>query len=415
MALKRQRVSSMSSNSRSNSSPTPSSSSSTSSGNEMDDEFLAKYPLICPVCKKIFVTPAGTLAHLGQAANCRWWLQERDLRSRRKTQKGKGKASQTGKVDNNGFDYVIDPDSTFSIGDFEDEESPGMVVEEFEEDAIFHLIPIVPPYTDLPAEPSAEISQETPNTARVPPAASSSHAKPSIKQTNITLDDDEDSRVYETNTKAGVVVAMNQSLHERWAALFKAKQKAPDRPDREGDISMEAESSSPSLYFPFASELDWRVADWFVKEDTGHSAFNRLLSIPGVAEKLGLSYRDARSIHKLIDKIPQKGGEWKSKVMRFEDRPDETFCIRYRDPIEAIRSLWLDPSLADDFVYAPSKVYSSRDTKTRKHIFSEMWTGTWWNTIQVRSSFLFKRRDSIAQVEYTFRVSFPKERPSRQS
>ncbi|KAL0954330.1 hypothetical protein HGRIS_003328 [Hohenbuehelia grisea] len=314
MSMKRQQSTSITSNSSSGSN------SSTSSDDNMsqvyiDIDFLTKYPLVCPVCKKIFVTPAGTNTHLGQAKNCMWWLQERELRSRRKAQKGKGKVSQHDNEHNN-YDYVIDPILEDDIPDLEDEESPGLVLEEFEEDPVFHLIPIVPPFADLPLEPSADTSQGTANT-EVPPPASSSSTKPPLKQTNITLDDNEDSRFYDTNTKAGVVIAMDQSLHERWAAMFKVKQQAPDQ---EGDISMEGSSSSTtSPYFPFASELDWRVADWFVKEDPGHSAFDRLLSIPGVVEKLGLSYRNVRSIHGLIDKIPNKGGEWKSQVLRFRD------------------------------------------------------------------------------------------------
>ena len=34
---------------------------------------------------------------------------------------------------------------------------------------------------------------------------------------------------------------------------------------------------------PFASELDWRVASWILKEDVGQNALNRFLSIPGVS------------------------------------------------------------------------------------------------------------------------------------
>ncbi|KAF8168381.1 hypothetical protein B0H34DRAFT_646341 [Crassisporium funariophilum] len=47
----------------------------------------------------------------------------------------------------------------------------------------------------------------------------------------------------------------------------------------DGDISMEGENP----FFPFLSELDWKVAQWAVKDGPGHSAFNRLLEIPGVS------------------------------------------------------------------------------------------------------------------------------------
>ena len=51
--------------------------------------------------------------------------------------------------------------------------------------------------------------------------------------------------------------------------------------DKDGDSSMD-NNREPNPFFPFASELDWRVSQWAVKDGLGHSAFNRLLEIPGV-------------------------------------------------------------------------------------------------------------------------------------
>ncbi|KDQ31134.1 hypothetical protein PLEOSDRAFT_1008869, partial [Pleurotus ostreatus PC15] len=39
-----------------------------------------------------------------------------------------------------------------------------------------------------------------------------------------------------------------------------------------------------------------------------------------------------------------------------------------------------DPSLSNDLVFAPCKVYSNMSRKER--VYSEMWTGNWWNTLQ---------------------------------
>jgi hypothetical protein len=52
--------------------------------------------------------------------------------------------------------------------------------------------------------------------------------------------------------------------------------------DREGDTLME-EGGEPNPFAPFSSELDWRVAQWAVKDGPGHNAFNRFLEIPGVS------------------------------------------------------------------------------------------------------------------------------------
>ena len=41
-----------------------------------------------------------------------------------------------------------------------------------------------------------------------------------------------------------------------------------------------------SKWKPFASELDWQVAMWVIREDVGQNSLNRLLSIPGVSYAL---------------------------------------------------------------------------------------------------------------------------------
>jgi hypothetical protein len=72
-----------------------------------------------------------------------------------------------------------------------------------------------------------------------------------------------------------------------------------------------------------------------------------------------------------------------SKTVYFTDRPDENFVIRYRDPIEAIKTLLGDPALADEIVYRPHKVFSKQKGVRGSQIYNEMWTGNWWDTAQV--------------------------------
>ena len=42
------------------------------------------------------------------------------------------------------------------------------------------------------------------------------------------------------------------------------------------------DASKLNHFAPFASELDWKVAQWVVKDGPGHNAVNRLFEIPGV-------------------------------------------------------------------------------------------------------------------------------------
>lgn len=79
--------------------------------------------------------------------------------------------------------------------------------------------------------------------------------------------------------------------------------------------------------------------------------------------------------------MPERAGKWTTQTLSFSDCPEDTFTIRYRDPLEAIHSLWADPGLAQDFVFAPQKVFS--DKSKSKRIYNEMWTGKWWHVLQV--------------------------------
>ena len=83
----------------------------------------------------------------------------------------------------------------------------------------------------------------------------------------------------------------------------------------------------------------------------------------------------------LVDQIPDRCGDWKTTRISFP-REEESFLIHHRDPVEAVRSLWGDPSLADHIVYKPSRVFRNKESETR--VYSEMWTGKWWWAAQVR-------------------------------
>jgi hypothetical protein len=87
---------------------------------------------------------------------------------------------------------------------------------------------------------------------------------------NPILEDDDDQRVVQIDEEAGRIY----------------RHDPPPRPcqvDKDGDSSMD-NNEEPNPFFPFASELDWRVAQWAVKDGPGQNAINRLLEIPGVSK-----------------------------------------------------------------------------------------------------------------------------------
>ncbi|KAF7371466.1 hypothetical protein MVEN_00001000 [Mycena venus] len=189
------------------------------------------------------------------------------------------------------------------------------------------------------------------------------------------LSDEDDRRVVDSHPTAGKVIRMNDNLHAKWKRSFGLAI------DPDGDIEMEG-LDSPTAFTPFASELDWRIANWVIKEGPGHKAFDRLLNIPGVREKLGLSYSNIRGLHEIVDSIPERAGEWTTKSLSFPDRPDEKYLIRHRDPLDAIRALLGNPAYAKDIVYIPKKVFSDSDRKNR--VYNEMWTDKWWTGVQTK-------------------------------
>jgi len=84
-----------------------------------------------------------------------------------------------------------------------------------------------------------------------------------------------------------------------------------------------------------------------------------------------------------VDTIPERCGDWYTKRLSFRDRPNEFFTIRHRDPIEAIRGLWGDPAFSKDLVYKPAKMFRGQVQTEEERIYSEMWTGGFWNAAQV--------------------------------
>ncbi|KAF8905580.1 hypothetical protein CPB84DRAFT_1676487, partial [Gymnopilus junonius] len=119
-----------------------------------------------------------------------------------------------------------------------------------------------------------------------------------------------------------------------------------------------------------ASSFDWDSSDWPDLEEGNID----------VKEKLGLSYNNVRALHQKVDSIPERAGDWQTRHLSFRDRPEEVYTIRFRDPVEAVKSLFANPAFEKERVYCPKKVFTDEGRKSR--IFSEMWTGKWWHAVQ---------------------------------
>lgn len=62
-----------------------------------------------------------------------------------------------------------------------------------------------------------------------------------------------------------------------------------------------------------------------------------------------------------MDSIPNRVGDWSVRKLAFKDQPDEEFILRHRNIVDAVKSLWGDPALADHLVYWPKQVFDKEE------------------------------------------------------
>jgi hypothetical protein len=328
---------------------------------------------LCPACRKYFPTIRGAHSHLFFSKKCAWYK--------------KGKLKQVTTVYDDAEEYVIgaanishNPDiitsqESSTTTAMDTDMDPQEVVQDMEDD--FHFIPLP---LSIP-----EIGEPGPSSE---PLRSGSQ-----RYTSIQMEENEDQYHIESPfPDAGYVIKVDENLHLKWRRQFGHLDV-----DEEGDVAMEDDENLISPFAPFASELDWRVASWAIKDGIGHKSFDRLLSIPGVnnllfalnnsdfcfkvKEKLGLSYNNIRGLHQIVDTSIPSRAIWQHKYLSFADTPNEKHLIQFRNPIQAIESLLSNPAHAKSMVFAPKKIYTSKAKKSR--IYNEMWTGRWWNAVQV--------------------------------
>jgi len=209
----------------------------------------------CPACRKYFSTIKGVHSHLTSSRKCSWYKKEKYKEVSTWIEANKGYHLENSDLDFN-------PLQEMNLMDIDVEMDPQDVIEEMEE--FFQFIP-------LPPAQISKIGESGPSSGS---SGSNSH-----RWTSIHLDESEDSQFIETPyPEAGYVTKVDDSLHLKWKRQFGHLDA-----DEEGDVTMQDGEENLSPFAPFASELDWRVASWVIKDGIGHKSFDRLLSIPGVS------------------------------------------------------------------------------------------------------------------------------------
>ncbi|GJE84945.1 Plavaka transposase-domain containing protein [Phanerochaete sordida] len=141
------------------------------------------------------------------------------------------------------------------------------------------------------------------------------------------------------------------------------------------DAPKESESAKPkkNIYAPFANKTEWELARWSKMRGPGSNAFNELLEIEGIQQKLGLTFQNTREVNALVDTLPST----RPRFVRDEIVVDQqAFDVYFRDVIACIRSLYGEPDFAQHLVFLPERHYSDPDHT--KRLYHDMHTGKWW-------------------------------------
>lgn len=95
------------------------------------------------------------------------------------------------------------------------------------------------------------------------------------------LEDDEDLRVSYDYEGAGQCIGIDKDAQTRWKTIF-------------GKEGASYNFQPTNGYFPFASELDWKIAHWAITEKVSQTAMDKLLKIPEVVTLLSFSLKTFR-------------------------------------------------------------------------------------------------------------------------
>lgn len=168
------------------------------------------------------------------------------------------------------------------------------------------------------------------------------------------------------------------------------------------------------IWGPFASEDEWDLAKWLIK-NVGQNQAEKFLKLNMVSTRsigwwhymrlgprspaiqirseLRPSFRNKTEFLRAIDQLPS-GVDWQCESITLtgdmvddseeETPPTEDLELWFRDPVECIRELLGNPVFKDCMQYAPERLYTDESGENR--VIDECWTGNWWWDVQVSSS-----------------------------
>ncbi|KAI9451738.1 hypothetical protein BJY52DRAFT_1154329 [Lactarius psammicola] len=134
---------------------------------------------------------------------------------------------------------------------------------------------------------------------------------------------------------------------------------------------------SDNIWYPFRSQCDWDFARWAKNRGPSSTAVTELLAIDGLVENLGLSYHNTKELNRIIDQEMPGRPKFKREDVCIGG---ESYDFYFREVIPCIRALFGDPRYSSRLVFAPERHYQDAGHTTQ--VFSEMYTGKWWWSVQ---------------------------------
>ncbi|GAB1520445.1 hypothetical protein RhiTH_003520 [Rhizoctonia solani] len=140
------------------------------------------------------------------------------------------------------------------------------------------------------------------------------------------------------------------------------------------------------LAWPFADYLKFQFVQWLVKNDVSQGAQDKLIKLPIITQRAGLSFSSNHTLNKLLDKLPTAGPKWRRITQKITGnitgangkKLTELVEIWMRNILQVVEELLGNIAYGKQLVFVPQKVYL--DDGKRK--IDEMWTADWWNETQ---------------------------------
>ncbi|KAI0317890.1 hypothetical protein OF83DRAFT_1171609 [Amylostereum chailletii] len=162
---------------------------------------------------------------------------------------------------------------------------------------------------------------------------------------------------------------------------------------------------------PFASEEEWKFAQWLQHSGASQAKIDELLKsrmyrdcMDANPEKYS-SFHNKESFFEVIDHLPGPRAQWKLIEIMFEGNEldtcgkpkKESVDVWARDPVEVIADLMANPAFKDHMAYAPVEKFEEHepvnpsptdrpddhdDEEDGDFVIDEMWTTDWWRRVQ---------------------------------